>query len=221
MADTKLTDLTAATDTTGAVVYGVQAGTDKQFAASLFGGGGSFDFQFAGAGEYILPTLFFGFSNGTIVPSDNLIQFYPCIGSLTVDAISVEVTTAATGNARMGIYSAGADGLPDELLASSAEIDTSTTGIKDGALGSDYALPSKFWLAAVSTGGATFRSFAYTTIFGATFVGQDNLGSSYFPIGYCDASFTYGALPADTSALTITRRQVNYGNRRAIGLRVA
>lgn len=50
MADAKLSALPSASDTTGAVFYGVQGGTSKKFAASLFGSGDASDIAFTPAG---------------------------------------------------------------------------------------------------------------------------------------------------------------------------
>jgi len=57
----------------------------------------------------------------------------------TIDAVEFKVTTAiASSLTRVGLSSIGADGNVDALLAQSVNIDTSTTGIKEGTFTGIY-----------------------------------------------------------------------------------
>jgi hypothetical protein len=61
--------------------------------------------------------------------------------SLQVDQLLFEVTTAAAGNARIGLASADEDWQPAAILTDSGDISTGTTGVKTFTPGSPLLLP--------------------------------------------------------------------------------
>ena len=87
---------------------------------------------------------------------------------VSVDRLAVQLTTAAASSVvRLGIYADDetTPGTPGQLIAATAEVDTSDAGDEDSLLGADlddvYALgPGRWWLAAVAQGGTpTVRSY--------------------------------------------------------------
>ena len=69
----------------------------------------------------------------------------PC----TITKIGVEVNTASAGNARLGIYNMGSDGLPSGLLLDAGTVSTGTTGEKEVAI-SQALFPGWYFLAIVT-----------------------------------------------------------------------
>jgi hypothetical protein len=82
-----------------------------------------------------------------------------------VTSLGLNVTTPQTGNARIGVYDVNEKGYIGKLLASSGDIDVSTSGLKAPTLGSPIFLPpgDYFTGAVASTGGTGPTVTAYTT----------------------------------------------------------
>lgn len=83
--------------------------------------------------------------------------------TITVNRLSVEVTTGvASAQARVGIY-ADADGIPGELLTGQGSLlDCATTGAKTSDIAGGLVLEAgaKYWLAIHSSSTATLRAIA-------------------------------------------------------------
>lgn len=97
------------------------------------------------AGRYI-PPYASAFAATTIAQSANQLFASPFVFSGRVGALAIEVTTlAASGNARLGIYTAGKDGYPDQLVEEAAPIVTTATGIIVAALAAARDVSGLFW----------------------------------------------------------------------------
>lgn len=109
-------------------------------------------------GEYLDNVISHNFASGQSFSADQvkLAPWVP-LDDLTIDQLSVRVTTAQTsGEARVGIYSATADGWPADLLTSVAGLAMNTTGEKTAAITPLVLEAGKvYWLAFhASLGGA-------------------------------------------------------------------
>jgi hypothetical protein len=96
-----------------------------------------------------------GFNPETLTVSSNRIYYmtFPVNASVTVDSLSIEVTTAAaSGTARLGIYTIGTDGRPDALVVDAGTVSVTTQGIKTIS-----------GLATSLTAGMYFFAIAFTT----------------------------------------------------------
>jgi hypothetical protein len=106
------------------------------------------------------------------------------------DRIAINVTTAGTGNARLGIYE-DIGTYPSKLLLDAGAISIASTGIKSATI-SHVLMPGLKWLVVVSNGTPTIRSFAVASMvpilgFNNTLPITPNLGLY--------VTFTYAALP--------------------------
>ncbi len=117
---------------------------------------------------------------------------------ILANAISINVTTAVAGNARLGIYqsSAAAPYLPTSLLADFGTVLTGTTGTKSIAFTAvryTGAVPSHLiWLAVLANAGPTVKG--YTQV-------STHLGVANDDTLRCGVNMpqTYGVLPASFS----------------------
>jgi hypothetical protein len=85
------------------------------------------------SGRYILNARGY-VAAGTINCAQDEMNVYPwwCPRSVTLDRVAVEVTTLQSGaNARLGLYSVGASGVPGSLVVDFGEINCSSTGVKE------------------------------------------------------------------------------------------
>lgn len=122
------------------------------------------------------------------------IPFRPRLGG-TLDRIAFEVTTAAAGNARVGIYATkGATNFyPGSLVVDGGEISTSTTGVKSATISTaltDYLYWAMF-LCSVST--VSIRSLPQGCVEAGLGLAS-TLGGAY-PV-VMKVSQSYGALPS-------------------------
>jgi hypothetical protein len=121
--------------------------------------------------------------------------FYASIFSRPIytDGITVEVTTLAAGNCRLGIYT-DIDGRPGALIEEAAAVTTGSTGLKTGTFAAARRINEPVWLATVFDATPTMGKMAVTN--SAPF-GNSTLGSSSGGMGnQLTRTFTYGALPA-------------------------
>jgi hypothetical protein len=83
------------------------------------------------------------------------VPFLLRVGS-PVTSLAMNVTTAGAAGttARIGLYTCNEKGYPGALLATSGDIDTSTTGVKTATLGSALSLPPGWYFAAIVCSGA-------------------------------------------------------------------
>lgn len=107
--------------------------------------------------------------------------------------VAVTVKTASAGALlRLGVYSAGADLMPNALAFDAGTVDASTTGFKQATIGTGVTLPSGLYWIAVATQGAT----------GAT-VGGSGGGAELLRVAFT-ADFTdpSGMIRSDTAGVT-------------------
>ena len=115
-------------------------------------------------------------------------------GTHTFVRISINVSTAAAGKARMGIYTnMTGDVYPNALIAGTdiGEVDTGTTGLKENTI-SWSPSPGLYWLCLVSNAASTVRAIAVGS--SLPILGMDSTfaaahGNSWY------VAITYGALP--------------------------
>jgi hypothetical protein len=77
-------------------------------------------------------------------------------------AINVTTASGAGTTARAGIYTCNENGYPSVLLATTGDLDTSTTGMKVGTLANSIVLPPGWYFTAVVCSGTPTIS-AYTS----------------------------------------------------------
>lgn len=156
------------------------------------------------SGEYFCLT-----SNGgtitTVAGANNRLDFWPFSVQepLTIDNIHCEVTTGvASALARISIYVASTGENPDTEIDSSGDLDCSTTGAKNWAIGSFTFLPGfDYWIAFHTALTATYRAIASAAlpVFGCGAGG----GSSYTCLRTTAHTFA-GGPPATPSTLAST-----------------
>jgi len=124
--------------------------------------------------------------------------------TMTLDRIAINVTTAGTGNARLGIYTSSVSlGLfPDQKILDAGEISIASTGIKSITI-SQQLTAGMYFLVIVSNGTPTIRCHALIGIMpllGYT----SSLGAEVAAVGLY-VSFTYAALPTTFPTTTTTK----------------
>ena len=124
--------------------------------------------------------------------------------TMTLDRIAINVTTAGTGNARLGIYTSSVSlGLyPDQKVIDAGEVSIASTGIKSITI-SQQLTAEMYWLVLVSNGTPTIRCHALIGIMpllGYT----SSLGAEIAAVGLY-VSFTYAALPTTFPTTTTTK----------------
>jgi len=112
-----------------------------------------------------------------------------------LDRIAINVTTAGTGNARLGIYE-DLGTYPSKLLLDAGAISIATTGVKSVTI-SHVLTNGLKWLVIVSNGTPTIRSFAVASL--SPVLGYGNTLGTAPNLGLYTA-FTYAALPASFPA---------------------
>lgn len=119
-----------------------------------------------------------------------------------INRVQFEVTTAGTGNARVGIYAHDASsGRPAELLRASGEISTATTGLKNYDFVTALTGWRKIWVAiTVSETTAVRRGVL-------TYSGDCGAVSLTVPAFGLEHPFAYAALPATMAERTLNLTQ--------------
>ena len=124
------------------------------------------------------------------------------------DRIEIDVTTNKAGSTcRSAIYSDNGNGYPDKLFTAS-DVGTIDTGAAAGRVGSTFTQPiilktGAYWLAVqCSSGGQILRAWTNTQI--PMYLGYVSTSTaSSITTGY-NATFTYGAFPANFPVATVT-----------------
>jgi hypothetical protein len=102
-------------------------------------------------GRYYLPLGTIGFSDATVTNDfDGLLIAVPfvCSEAKTWTRIGVGCGTGAAGiEGRLGIYSSGADGLPDALLLDAGLVDFGTPGELEATISQALSANTLYWLA--------------------------------------------------------------------------
>lgn len=128
--------------------------------------------------------------------------------------LQINVTTAGAAStvARLGIYAALESGYIGALLATTGDIDVSTTGLKVATLSAPVALPPGwYYLALVSSGAPTITAFVSNV---ANSLGGHPLGAVSGGLGqieYRYETLATAVLPSSASAST-TLSQIGSGN---------
>jgi hypothetical protein len=100
-------------------------------------GGGEIPVTVPPAGEFVMTTTGAGGATSTFAATAGRIDLYPFTprADLVVNGWAVNVTAAvAAAQGRIVLYSAGANGLPDQLLLEGGLLDFATTGVKTEAI---------------------------------------------------------------------------------------
>ncbi len=106
------------------------------------------------------------------------------------DRLAIHVTSASTGQARLGIYADNGDIYPGELVIDAGEVDTSTTGTKVRAI--ELTLDTGlYWIARLQSGTPTIRGVQTAAMIALGLDDPINVGLA---TGY-RASFDYAELP--------------------------
>lgn len=142
-------------------------------------------------GEYFAP---FPAKGGTYIK--NLTAFscyaypFPVVRDITIDKLSIEVRTAATGKkVRFGIYKDDGNIYPGDLLLDVGEVDVGTLGVK--AVIVDQPLSKGlYWFAVLSDGTPALRIIE--TAFAPMGITPDDLGKFYT---YWYKTLTFNPLP--------------------------
>jgi hypothetical protein len=112
----------------------------------------------------------------------------------TFDRIAVNVTTAtASQTARLGIYTAGTNGLPSVLVLDAGTVACDTTGFKEATISQSLS-PGRYWLVCAKQGGggAVGFSCAYHRAAGIGATSTNIVASAN---GGASGSSVTGALP--------------------------
>lgn len=154
----------------------------------------------------------------TGAPTANVLRAVPFITGpkVTLDRIGINVTSAVSGNQRLGIYTDN-NGYPGDLVADLGVVTTGTTGVKEITISPAQSLAANtlYWLAIVGDAAPTVRTVPVSTLL--PILGLDSGYGTALGVGW-SVSFTYAALPATFTAggSAITADPVP-----AIGVRIA
>ena len=205
MADTKISALPAVATPAATDEFAVaQAGASKKatlaqiktYAAGLLP-------RVAGQGgtTYLSGRYYDGKDDGadmspvTTLLGTNQIRFarFFCHTTTTFDRIGIAVTTAAAGNARLGIWAGdAAGGLPGTLVLDAGQVSVAAIGGVELTISQSLTGDTLYWLGAAANVGATIRASKSGQPFhGYGTLPQDNNTDHLY------ASFTYGALASD------------------------
>ncbi|MDX1961181.1 MAG: hypothetical protein SFU98_21610 [Leptospiraceae bacterium] len=130
----------------------------------------------------------------TAVLTANVVHLMPFIleRRKLITNMAFNVTTAAVGNARLGIYRDSGNLYPGlSLVRPATEINLNSTGTKSVGIG--FGCPQGlYWLAITTSVNVTIRGFAVTGL--NPILGYDNTLSTACGLGY-QINRTYSALP--------------------------
>lgn len=156
--------------------------------------------------NHLIPPYGFSTNSGTGSSGHNIIYFYLLTTDAEFDAITFRNTTAGAAGtlARGGLYTAHATtGLPDQLIVEGTTAPLDTTGVEKDITFTAYTPTEPVWIAFLLQ--ATVTCYAPLTnvqmlanIYGNNFI---SLAQGY---NHVRASYSFAALPANTSALTMT-----------------
>jgi hypothetical protein len=115
------------------------------------------------------------------------VLFYP-VRELDISEISLEVTAAAAGNFKIGLFADDGTLQPGALIAVSGDISTGTTGIKTWTTAQTLNRDTPYWLKVHFSAGPTVRAadakggstvLSYDRANAAPFVGLQRTGQAY------------------------------------------
>jgi len=142
-------------------------------------------------GWYTAPCVATTFTTGS--PTANLMRAIPfiCPKTITLDRISVNVTTGATGKARLGIYKAGTNINPVDLILDAGEVDTAVLGTKTITINQTLEGNNLYWLTYVSNAVIAVRCFSVASLI--SILGYSEIGTT--PWYAVATSWTYQSPP--------------------------
>lgn len=132
---------------------------DFQLIANLMRQASSSPFVFVSGNYY--DNALTATSTTTMTSVANRFEAYPfyCSQDVELSNFGVVVTSAVAGsNVKVGIYSAGSDGLPENLLFGSGDISTATTGYKAQDPGLSLEAGKTYWFAVRQSSNFTLRA---------------------------------------------------------------
>lgn len=180
------------------------AGTNRWIAAAGGAGGAAVThYAFRRTGRYY--TTWYQHTKTTQPLGREKLWAMPFLVPVTqsFDRIASEVTTARTnGVCRLGVYTDNGNVFPDALVFESAELDCTSTGIKEDVISEELS-PGLYWLAILSDGDADimFRALDYDHTYPISYyalLGEEG-GASFVSPTQCfwrDIDQPYGNLPA-------------------------
>lgn len=160
-----------------------------------------------GSAYYIIPQG----QQGAGTLTQGLMRSVPILlpGGITLDRISMEVTTASAGTtARLGIYADSGYGYPGALMLDAGTIDASTTGMKEITISQAITIPGVYWLvcAAQGSGGTgslrTFNNPIWSLPIITSFTALPTIGTS--TNSFEVTSGVSGALPDPFASVPLT-----------------
>lgn len=133
----------------------------------------------------------------TGAPSANTMRAMPFIApapGATISEVAFNVTTALSGNYRIGIYDNSSDGelYPNNLLFDSGSISTATTGVKTATPSLAISPGRLYWLVVLGDAAPTIRTLSVNNC--GTILGYGTAMGTAGNVGISRA-YTYGALP--------------------------
>lgn len=98
------------------------------------------------AGEWLAG--FTGSTLGTQASAADRIDLTPIVMpvDISIDQVAIDVTTPATGDARVVIYASDDLGRPSGLYAQSADMSTGTAGLRTAALATTLRAGAQYWI---------------------------------------------------------------------------
>lgn len=116
-----------------------------------------------GYNDYHVPYAVGGTAGTTLTLTANRIYWIPFLvdRSVSITEIAINVTTAATGTAYVGIYNSNSQFQPNQLIWISSGLDTGTTGVKVATNNLPLTLnPGVYWFGFVCSAAAVIRAIA-------------------------------------------------------------
>jgi hypothetical protein len=143
-----------------------------------------------------------GLALSTAASAANRFYAFPFIPAqtITINELAVEVTTLKAGSAHLGIYADSAGSPGAKIIGSTTAVDTGTTGAKAVAISNTTLTAGTiYWLVVWTSSAATFRSVAQGAL---AVIGLTSTLNAQYTSRL--ATSTFGALPANAPATTLT-----------------
>ena len=160
------------------------------------GGGDLSVFRYRKVGQY-LTTGIAGTAKTTLAITANRLYAIPffCPKTITLDRIAIHVSTAGTGNARLGIYQDDGTTNPATatLVLDAGEVTIASTGAKELTINQTLTGGYLYWLALVSNGTPTLGAVAVASMM-TCFFGLSSITTTAW-LTFAYKTFTYNTLP--------------------------
>lgn len=152
-------------------------------------------------GSYISQAIN-GLALTTAASAANRFYAFPFIPAqtITINGLAVEVTTLTAGSAHLGIYADSAGSPGAKIIGSTTAVDTGTTGVKTVTIANTTLdAGTVYWLVVWSSAACTFRAVAQGAL---AVIGLTSTLNAQYTSRL--ATSTFGALPANAPATTLT-----------------